>query len=232
MVNYSTHPNLLTERQDDFAAQTHSKSSLNMDDIIVLMEKRGSTTTKTDALAVLNDFHETVKSATISGSTVNTPLFNTSFSITGVFNGAMDSFDPKRHKLNVKISKGTLLRAIEKDIKPRKINVDAPRPHIKEVIDSITGKIDLELTSDGIVVINGYNIKIAGSNPACGLYFVEADGTEIKATVFVQNDPSRLVAKIPILSEGDCRIKIITQYSGGKDLKNPKTMIYDKVFTV
>ena len=38
-------------------------------------------------------YTEVVGDLTADGSAVNTPLFNTSFSVSGVFNGMADSFD-------------------------------------------------------------------------------------------------------------------------------------------
>jgi hypothetical protein len=60
MLDYSLHENPLTERKDDFAAQTHVKTSYNKGQFIDLMLQRGTLMTKTDALAVLNNIEETV----------------------------------------------------------------------------------------------------------------------------------------------------------------------------
>ncbi|MDR1983820.1 MAG: DUF4469 domain-containing protein, partial [Prevotellaceae bacterium] len=185
MLEYSLHENLLTERKDDFAAQTHSKTSYNKEQFIDLMLQRGTLMTKTDALAVLNNIEETVAYIVANGGTVNLPLFNTGFSISGVFESATDSFDPNRHHLHVNISKGTLLRSVEKEVKLTKVNAPSPQPQILEVKDSVTGKVDEVLTAGGAVEIDGIHIKIAGENAACGLYFVAESGVEIKAVTII-----------------------------------------------
>ena len=228
MLDYSLHENQLTERTDDFTAQTHVKKVYNKEQFIELMLQRGTLMTKTDALAVLNNIEETAAYIVGNGDGINLPLFNIGFSLSGVFDGATDSYDPKRHRLHANISKGTVLRNAESEVKLTKINASSPQPQILEVKDSVTGKVDEVLTAGGAVEINGVNIKIAGDNAACGLYFVDENGAETKAVTVIQNKPATVLSLIPALATGSYRVKITTQYSGGNLLKEPKTTIYGK----
>jgi hypothetical protein len=232
MLEYSLHENRLTERTDDFAAQTHVKASYNKEELVELMLQRGTLMTKTDAIAVLNNLEETIAYIIRSGGMVHLPLFHTGFSITGVFDDATDSFDPHRHQLHVNINKGTQLRALEGEVKLTKINAAAPQPQIIEVKDCETGKVDDVLTVGGAVEINGVHIKISGDKPACGLYFIDESGTETKSTTLIQNKPAAVFAMVPPLSAGNYHIKIVTQHTGGKDLKDPKATIYGKTLRV
>ena len=165
------------------------------------------------------------------GGHINTPLINTSSSISGVFDSPMDSFDPNRHKYNINVTKGTRLRAVEKRQKLEKTNSAAPQPNIQEVKDTISGKVNEELTPNGVVEIRGYSLKISGDE-RCGLWFIPAQGEAIKATIFVSNKPSTVIAIIPPLAAGDYHLRIVTQHSGGKELKEPKSVIYPKPLTV
>ena len=234
MLEYSLHENLLTERKDDYAAQTHSKTVYTREEFIDLMLQRGTLVTKTDIVAVLNNIEETVTYIVKNGGMLNLPLFNISFSISGVFDGALDSFDPNRHKLHINLSKGTLLRDAEKEVKLAKTNAPLPQPQILEVKDSVSGKVDDVLTAGGAVEIDGINIKLAGDSDSVGLWFVLADGTETKAVTVVTNKPSQIISLIPqqLQAGSNCQLKIVTQYSGGKNLKEPKTTVYGKTFTV
>jgi hypothetical protein len=235
MLEYSLHENLLTEeRTDDYSAQTHSKTSYNKDALIELMLQRGTLTTKTDVLAVLNNLEETVAYVIRQGGTVNLPLFGTGFSISGVFEGATDVFDPLRHHLHVNIRKGTLLRAAEEDVKLMKVNVASPQPQILEVKDSVSGSVDDRLTPGGVLEITGVNIRISGKNPACGLFFVSDDMPEtLKVETLVTNNPSSLVAIIPFLAPGGrYRVKVVTQYQHSRrDLNEPRTTTFPKLLT-
>ena len=84
MLKYTLQENLLTERPDDYMAQTIATRSYDKEAIIALILRRGTLLTRTDVLAVLNGLEETVADIIKDGGTVNLPLFNTSFSISGV----------------------------------------------------------------------------------------------------------------------------------------------------
>ncbi|MDR2410700.1 MAG: DUF4469 domain-containing protein [Bacteroidales bacterium] len=62
-----------------------------------------------------------------------------------------------------------------------------------------------------------------------GLFKYSSNG---EAETVVQNNPSSLIVLIPTLRQGTCQIKIITQYNGGKDLKEPRTTVYNKTLEV
>lgn len=109
MVRYHLVENQLTERPDDFMAQTHSAITFTREMVVERMLQRGTLLTKTDILAVFNAEDETIVDIVKEGNTVAMPLFYTAFSISGVFESPMDSFDHLRHKLNINIIKGSLL---------------------------------------------------------------------------------------------------------------------------
>jgi hypothetical protein len=229
VLKYSLNENQLTERPDDYSAQTYSVASLDREAIIARMLKKGTLMTRTDIVAVLNGFEETIDDAVCNGYSINLPLFNTSFSISGVFESPMDTFDGNRHKLNVNLTKGTLLRQAERQVKLEKTTTGTPQPTIQEVKDSISGVVNERLMAGGVVEIRGYNLRIDGSDPSCGLWFVSDGGAETRATVIIENKPSRIMAMIPSLPAGTYQVKVITQYSGGgKFLLTPKTFVYPK----
>jgi len=229
VLKYSLAENLLTDREDDYTAQPHAGASLDIEAVITRVLQRGTLLTRTDILAVWNAICETVKDVHLEGNTVNTPLFNTSFSISGVFDSPLDSFDPNRHKLNINVTKGHVLRETEKNVKLEKTNVPSPMPQIQEVKDSISGLVNERITSGGVIEIRGYNLRIEGENPKCGLWFVDDSGNETKAETIIENKPSRLLAMVPELKAANYQVKVVTQHKGsGTLLKEPKTFIYQK----
>lgn len=233
MLKYSLVENLLTERLDDYSAQAHNVSSLDKGAIINRMLNRGTLLTRTDILAVLNGFEETVAEAILAGYSVNLPLFNTSFSISGVFESPLDTFDGNRHKLNVNLTKGLLLREAERKVKFEKTNNPAPLPQIQEIRDSISGAVNEKLTAKGVVELRGYNLKIEGTDDSCGLWFVAENGTQTKAGVIIENKPSKIIAMIPELPDGSYQLKVVTQFSNSlRLLKTPKLFVYPKILVV
>ena len=233
LLKYSLVENVLTERPDDYSAQTHSAGSLDKEAIIARVLNKGTLLTRTDVLAVMNAIEETVVDVHLQGFTVTLPLLNTSFSISGVFESPMDTFDGNRHKLNINLTKGVLLREAEKSVKVEKTNAPAPQPQIQEVKDSVSGTVNDRLTSKGVVEVRGYNLKIDGDDPSCGLWFVAENGSETKATVIIDNKPSKVIAMIPELTSGSYQVKVATQYSGGgRFLLAPKVFVYPKSLLV
>jgi len=225
MLKYSLIENVLINSQNDYLARTKVSKRYDKDKFIKRLLEKGTLVTETDAVAVLNAIENTIVEILEEGGTLNLPLFNTSFSISGVFNSPHDSFDVKRHKLNINLTKGTLLCSVEKRIMFEKANAIMPQPNIVEVRDTISGKVNKILTSGGIVEVRGYNIKIAGDDPACGLWFV-GNGSVVKADRLAVNKPTTVIATIPHLAEGEYQLKVITQSSPSKILKKPKVFLY------
>jgi len=140
MLKYSLTENILTDRPDDFSARTHVSKSYNKTKFIKRLLEKGTLMTETDAVAALNAIENTILEIIEEGGTLNLPLFNTSFSISGTFKGPLDNFDNSRHKLNINLSKGKLLRTAEKKVALEKTKAISPQPIIVEVKDSISGK--------------------------------------------------------------------------------------------
>lgn len=233
MLKYNLVENLLTERPDDYAAQTVPTRGYDKEAIIGLILRKGTLLTRTDVLAVLNGLEETVFDIVKEGGTVNLPLFNTSFSISGVFDGPMDAFDSSRHRLNVNLTKGTLLRRAESEVRLTKTDAVAPQPTVVEVRDAVSGKSNEILTPGGVVQLWGSNLKIAGESPENGLWFVPETGQPVKAEVIVTNKPSQLIAMIPPLAAGSYSIRVVTQSTGGGMLlKTPRSHLSEKRFEV
>ena len=233
MLKYNLVENLLTERPNDYAAQTVPTRSYDKNAVIDLILRRGTLLTRTDVLAVFNGLEETLADIVKDGGTINLPLFNTSFSISGVFDGPMDSFDSSRHRLNVNLTKGTLLRKAESEVRFAKTDTVTPQPSIVEVRDAVSGATNEALTPGGVIQLWGANLKIAGDNEANGLWFVPETGDAVKAEVVVTNKPSQLIAMIPALAAGNYTVRVVTQSTGGGVLlKTPRSYVFERTLVV
>lgn len=232
MLKYSLTRNLLTDSADDYTAKAQSLGSYDKEAIITNMLWRGSLLTRTDIVAVLNGFEESIANIIHDGGTVNTPLFNTSFSILGKFEGGVDNFDHKRHKVNVNLNKGILIRNAEAKVIPEKTGTIVNRLQILEVVDIVSGKMNKQLTPGGVLQVWGNNIKIAGDHPDCGVYFVHESGDTLKTQVIAQNKPKSLIVLIPMLSAGNYTLKVVTQFTRGTLLKSPRAYSFSKTLLV
>ena len=234
MLKYALRENLLTAAPDDFMAQVQDVRSYTLDEIIDAMMQKGSTLTRADVAAVLQIYGEVCASIIADGSALNTPLMNTSLSISGVFNGANDSFDKKRHTVNLNITAGTALKAALGKIKCEKTGTTSTDPYISEVKDIVSGAVNAELTKGGVVQVTGSRLKFDAKDAAQGIFFVPETGAPVRAAVIAENKPARLMAIIPAdLAAGTYYIEVRSKHSGGgKPLKAVKAGRFAKLLTV
>ena len=234
MLKYSLRENLLTPAPDDYMAQVADVRSYTLDEIIDLMMEKGTTLTRADVAATLQVYGEVVSAIIKDGSAVNTPLMNTSMSISGVFDGANDSFDKKRHTVNLNITAGTLLRDAVTKVKCEKTEGVSTDPYITEVADIVSGKVNEVLTKGGVVQLTGSRLKFDAKDEAQGIFFVPETGEAVRAAVIAENKPARLMAIIPAdLSAGTYYIEVRSKYSGGgTKLKTVKKGSFGKPLTV
>ena len=234
MLKYSLRENLLTPAPDDYMAQVADVRSYTLDEIIDLMMEKGTTLTRADVAATLQVYGEVVSAIIKDGSAVNTPLMNTALSISGVFDGANDSFDKKRHTVNLNLTAGTLLRDAVTKVKCEKTEAASTDPYITEVTDIVTGTVNTTLTKGGVVQLVGSRLKFDAKDTAQGIFFVPETGEAVRAAVIAENKPARLMAIIPAdLAAGTYYIEVRSKHSGGgKPLKAVKAGRFAKPLTV
>ena len=234
MLKYCLRENLLTPDENDYMAQTADVRSFSLDEIIDLMMEKGSTLTKADTKAALQVYGEVVSALIKDGAAVNTPLMNTSLSISGVFNGATDTFDKKRHSVNLNLTAGPLLKEAASKIKCEKTEAADTNPYITEVSDIVTGTVNTTLTKGGVVQLVGSRLKFDAKDAAQGIFFVPETGEAVRAAVIAENKPARLMAIIPAdLAAGTYYIEVRSKHSGGgKPLKAVKAGRFAKPLTV
>ena len=234
MLKYSLRENLLTPAPDDYMAQVADVRSYTLDEIIDLMMDKGTTLTRADVAATLQVYGEVCSSLIKDGAALNTPLMNTALSISGVFNGANDIFDKKRHTVNLNITAGILLRDVLPKIKCEKTEGASTDPYITEVTDIVTGTVNTTLTKGGVVQLVGSRLKFDAKDAAQGIFFVPETGEAVRAAVIAENKPARLMAIIPAdLAAGTYYIEVRSKHSGGgKPLKAIKAGRFAKPLTV
>lgn len=224
MLKYSLRENLLTPEPDDCMAQVQDVRSYSHDEIIDLMTRRGTTLTKADVSAALQVYAEVIAELTADGNAVNTPLFNTAFSITGVFNGMNDSFDRTRHAVKLNVSAGSALREAVKSVRTERTVGSNTDPLITEVMDVVSSSVNDTLTAGGVLRLNGSRLKFDATDDAQGVFLVPEAGAPVRCTVVAENKPARVMVMIPAdIATGtyyaELRTKILSNSQAGKNLK-------------
>jgi hypothetical protein len=210
--------------------------------------RSGAGLTRSDIVSVLEAEKAVIYDLLSEGGAVTTDLFNVFPSIQGVFSGAEDAFDHKRHRVKIHLTEGVGLRAVEELVKTKKIAPLQTGARISSVTDVKTGSVNRLLTPGKNLRIHGSKIKLNGDDPSVGVYFTLA-GSEVKAgttvpvgapvpalapgvkvdgTDIVDNKPSELVVIIPALSPGTYYVKLVTQFTGSaKPSKSLHTALFD-----
>jgi hypothetical protein len=135
---------------------------------------------------------------------VNTELFNAFPSISGVFDSPDAPFDPGKHKVHIKLQTGVALRTAVAEVKTRRVAAVVTGTVITAVTDLKTGAINATLTPGHDAKVSGVKLRITGSDPTVGLYFVLATGDAVKVDIsdVVVNNSSELIVLVPALPAG------------------------------
>ena len=190
--------------------------------------------------AVIHGVWEGVKGAVeelvSEGGSINTEIFCVCPSIQGVFDGPEDTFDRKRHTVQLKMRPGSLLRGAPGKIKLRK-RASAAKSFIVSVTDIKSGAVNDSLTPGMNIRVDGRGLKIGGDAASCGLYFVPlrsaAFPVKVEVPELVVNKPSQIIAIVPALGAGKWTLRLVTQCTTGpKYRKVPKSVSFAETLTV
>lgn len=214
-LKYTLNENYLVAGEDVYTAYAHDVNTHDMAEIVRRMEEKGNLVTDVDIQAVLRAFFNEVENITAEGGSVNTELFNTGFSIQGLFEGANDSFDPSRHQVKVNFQTGRAIKEIIPQIHLEKMTSASIAPMILEVKDATSESVNSLLTSGGAITIIGSMLKVQGDHPSNGVYLIDSNAVRYKANIIVTNLPSSLVVILPVVSPEEYTLEIVTQFSGG-----------------
>ena len=230
MISYSLIDNHLTAAPNDFTAQTVNVRSFAMNDIVQRIMGRNPGLSAAQINASLEKFVHEVCLIVEDGGAVNTPLFNTQPSIAGVFHGAADTFDPRRHRVKTNLSQGTALRRATAAIKTQKTQTADPIPFILEVHDVLSDTTNEQITPGGVLQIRGGRLKMATENPDNGVFLIDEAANAVKLPVVIENKPSRLIVMLPAdIPTGSYELEVRTTLGvSGREVKNIRTRRFNR----
>ena len=235
MLEYVLEVNDLTVAPGDYRAQVVNVASHTQEDVVNRIMRIGAGLTRSDIAAVLEAEKQVIVELVSEGGAVTTELFNAFPSIQGVFHSPEESVDGVHQKVRINLHAGTALRDAAGAVKTKKLPGVVSGTIISSVTDVKTGSQNNLLTPGRNIKITGSKLKVAGDDPAVGLFFDnEAGGPPlpVDSSDLVVNHPAEIIAVIPQLAPGTYRLRIVTQYSSGNYLKHPHTAIFDKALTV
>jgi hypothetical protein len=218
-----------------YVARTKAEYPLSVENVCASATTRGGSKIDYDIMveAVQAYFTEAAYQLADGFSVANT-YFAIHPRIGGTFESAQSPIDPTRNKIDLNFQKRKALRDLLAYIKVDIQGVAETDGYIDLIRDINTGSTDDTITSNGVISIEGYKVKITGDT-GVGLFFTNVDtGAEDKFMGhFVVNAPSKLVLQLPDYAAGTYRIQIRTRYSGSStDLKELRVIDYPNEVTV
>ena len=199
--------------KDCIAEVKTGPKTLTKEDTAREIKRTGSELKLPTILSVTSQDSDIILEALLNGDSVTTDLCQ---------------FDPAIHKLTFDIVPTKKLRDALKNVKVINMGTKADVARIRLVTDTLTGLFDGSITASEDIMITGNNIKIAGDDAVVGVFFVAGDGTTTKVTRrLTQNDPSKVIARVPALADGSYTLRIVTQFSqSSTTLKEARTLEY------
>lgn len=218
-LKFALFENHLTSDPNDYMAVVQNLQSKTQDDVIDLMISRGSTVTTAEALSVLEEYAVAIIQLLKDGCSVNTPLFNLSPSIKGVFTSADQAFNASQHTVKINITAGSRLRDVGAQVSVEKVKGASPQPDPEYLDDLGSGTRNDQLTPGNIVQLFGSRLKFDPMDQTQGVFFIAADGSETKVQVVARNKPAQIDFLLPALAPGEYRLEIRAVLYKGKELK-------------
>lgn len=231
ILSADLYDNAVTERKGDYAAKARITGTIRNSEIADRILARGSEFRKDTIEHILKMADEEKVTAIAQGKSVIDGLGQYLITISGVFEGEKAPFESAKHKLGVSFTTSQLMRNTMKNISVD-TSTASTGPVINSITDSTTGEKDQTLTSGSAAVISGVNIKVMGEDPANGVFFTKTDGTPLKASLLIHNNPSELTVIMPVMATGEYTLSITTQYStNNKLVKESRTYTFPVLLT-
>jgi hypothetical protein len=238
-VEVYLYENFLTPDLTDYSARVETTRSLGLRDVCESSVSRGGADIKAPAMFHAGELiFKEMAYLLCDGFSINFGYFSISLKIRGVFNSPTDTFDPKRHSLMFQMTPGIQLRSELSNIQIKMMGVKKNAAYIALVTDTFTGLEDGTVTKGEDILIQGTRIRVLPddkSDPQVGIFFIGEDGSSTAVSRrLTQNDPSRVIARVPNILPGSYTLRIVTRYTSNKGvlLKNPLTVDYDRPLIV
>jgi len=218
--------------EGEYIARTRSEASLTIEQVCAAMKNRGGFTGNYEVLLEnIRQFFDEAAYQLCDGFAVNMKYFSIHPNVGGTFNSVNEAQDRKKHPVTFRFRAQSPLRSLVKHIEIQVDGLAETSGWIDQFKDVEADSINTSYVPGDQFILSGSKIKIAGDDPACGLYFVpvEDPAKAVKATRITINTPSRIIGIVPETNHLYVRIEVRTQSTGAsnKFLKNVRIITSD-----
>lgn len=196
-LRYGLVPFLLNKSKNKYKALPTDNESINEEDIIEEMIAKGSTVSKAEALAVIEEYEAAICKAIEEGKNINTRMYKIHAAIKGVFESEKDIFDPQQHSIQINIKAGKRLKQCVENIQLNKVILNDNAPVILSIKNLHTNKPSHQFSGNQAISIIGKKLKFDLNDPRQGIFFVNEDGTEFRVDNLIKIKPSELIFIVP-----------------------------------
>jgi len=221
MVKYALKENTLGEDSKGCIAIVSALGVASLDDIIGHMISEGTGLTRPQAMAYFEKLSQSVEYFINLGFTVSTPLFRSRTSISGTFANKYDSFDPKRHQVNIRTISGVRLNNLEKGLPVVKTKLNRLFPSPEILTDASTETDNSKITAGGVAILRGSLLKFNPQDSQQGIFFTAADNPaeEIRAANYATIRSNEVNFQIPALEPKDYILSVKSTYYSWSSLR-------------
>ncbi|MDL2314937.1 DUF4469 domain-containing protein [Bacteroidales bacterium OttesenSCG-928-C19] len=227
---------LTTEVDNDYTAEVSTIGNTKRnEDIAKEIGNEGSEIKYDTIVSILNQRDRIERQMVQQGSSVQTGNVKLSPRVSGTWLGSSAKFDPAVHKITLDATITTEMRNALAEVGVEVLGVKDSGAYIGLVTDTLTGQTDGFITPNDDILIEGEKLKIVPEDDdQVGIFFVDDNGNSTQVTRRItQNDPKKLLARVPDLPNGEYTLQVITRYSTGPTLLNEARVIeYPKKLTV
>lgn len=216
-LKYSLYPNPF--RKKEYMASVQPNRISTLDDVLQDMANRSRRYSAAELQGIFSLFLETVDYLLKQNHHIHLPFLKITTSISGKFTGEQDLFDPKRHRVNVKVNPGKELTALAKEIKVQKVEPSRPDPRISSVQDFGQRQAGV-LTPGSPAEVRGKHLKLEEHCPEQGLFLVGTSQPKIRIAEVYQNSGTRLLFRVPPdVPEGSYHLLVRTTVGNSTELR-------------
>jgi hypothetical protein len=218
------------------SVSTLGKKALRNADIARIIKDSGSELKLETIQYILDKNDRIIREQVQRGHSVLTGAAQFTPRVQGVWQSANAKYDSARHKIGLHIIPSAEMRAAFKEIGIEMLGVKPGGAYIGLVTDTTTGLTDGTMTSGDDILIEGEKLKIApdGEN-GTGVFFVNLEDETVTPVLrrLTQNDPKKLLARVPDLPAGQYILRVVTQFTAGATLlKEPRVIEYDRPLVI
>jgi hypothetical protein len=229
--------NALTKDVDnDYIAEVSTAGDTkHNEDIAKAIKEEGSELQVETLLDILNRGDRWRRKYLLNGSSTQSGNFHISPRVLGGWLGILPVFNPKKHKITFDaVPTADFRKEIDEEVGVEILGKKADGGAVIGMVTGVVDKPDGSIAPGDDIIITGEKIKIAPADEAgLGVFFVSETDEKPLDYPMTENNPKRIVCRVPNLQDGTYTLKIVTRFSSSSVLlKEPRTIVYETPIVV